>query len=296
MFLEAPKKRIVSVFVSESLHTQLKNTKDLNKNYAALRNKLSGLEYEIVADAIYEKMSDTVTPQGVLAVVKSPEYTLSEILGGTKCSETDGGKSSISGSGTSAGLYIILENLQDPGNLGTIFRTAEAAGVKGIILGEGCERVHIVNELNLPILVMGLKDAVVAASHDGILISGMDESARIKPYVEAINQQIMFAEKSWGSYQVMDADKGSMVVLVTINPGHHMSYHSHARRDEIWTILRGSGSTIVDGMEQPIKPGDVVTMAAGCRHTAVAGKNGLQLIEVQLGDEIDSADKQKYEL
>ena len=79
MFLEAPKKRIVSVFVSESLHTQLKNTKDLNKNYAALRNKLSGLEYEIVADAIYEKMSDTVTPQGVLAVVKSPEYTLSEI-------------------------------------------------------------------------------------------------------------------------------------------------------------------------------------------------------------------------
>ena len=138
MFLEAPKKRIVSVFVSESLHTQLKNTKDLNKNYAALRNKLSGLEYEIVADAIYEKMSDTVTPQGVLAVVKSPEYTLSEILGGTKCSETDGGKSSISGSGFSAGLYLILENLQDPGNLGTIFRTAEAAGVKGIILGEGC--------------------------------------------------------------------------------------------------------------------------------------------------------------
>ena len=138
MFLEAPKKRIVSVFVSESLHTQLKNTKDLNKNYAALRNKLSGLEYEIVADAIYEKMSDTVTPQGVLAVVKSPEYTLSEILGGTKCSETDGGKSSISGSGFSAGLYLILENLQDPGNLGTIFRTAEAAGVKGVILGEGC--------------------------------------------------------------------------------------------------------------------------------------------------------------
>ena len=138
MFLEAPKKRIVSVFVSESLHTQLKNTKDLNKNYAALRNKLSGLEYEIVADAIYEKMSDTVTPQGVLAVVKSPEYTLSEILGGTKCSETDGRKSSISGSGFSAGLYLILENLQDPGNLGTIFRTAEAAGVKGIILGEGC--------------------------------------------------------------------------------------------------------------------------------------------------------------
>ena len=55
MFLEAPKKRIVSVFVSESLHTQLKNTKDLNKNYAALRNKLSGLEYEIVADAIMRR-------------------------------------------------------------------------------------------------------------------------------------------------------------------------------------------------------------------------------------------------
>ena len=185
---------------------------------------------------------------------------------------------------------------KDLGTWSTFTEAMEEPVIGRGILGEGCERVHIVNELNLPILVMGLKDAVVAASHDGILISGMDESARIKPYVEAINQQIMFAEKSWGSYQVMDADKGSMVVLVTINPGRHMSYHSHARRDEIWTILRGSGTTIVDGMEQPIKPGDVVTMAAGCRHTAVAGENGLQLIEVQLGDEIDPADKKKYEL
>ena len=87
-----------------------------------------------------------------------------------------------------------------------------------------------------------------------------------------------------------------MTVKVTLSPGHRMNYHSHDNRDEIWNVISGSGKTIVDGMEQPVKAGDVVTMAAGCRHTAVAGENGLQLIEVQLGDEIDSADKQKYEL
>ena len=75
-----------------------------------------------------------------------------------------------------------------------------------------------------------------------------------------------------------------------------MNYHSHDRRDEVWTVISGSGKTIVDGMEQLIKPGDVITMAAGCKHTVIAGKDGLQLIEVQLGSEISVNDKHKYEL
>ena len=63
----------------------------------------------------------------------------------------------------------------------------------------------------------------------------------------------------------------------------------------IWTVIAGSGHTIVDGMEQPVKPGDVVTMAAGCKHTVIAGPNGLQMIEVQLGSDISVSDKKKYE-
>ena len=86
-----------------------------------------------------------------------------------------------------------------------------------------------------------------------------------------------------------------MTIKVTLNPGHSMNYHSHARRDEVWTVISGTGRTIVDGMEQPVGPGDVVTMQAGCRHTILADTE-LKLIEVQLGREISVHDKQKFPL
>ena len=105
----------------------------------------------------------------------------------------------------------------------------------------------------------------------------------------------MFAEKSWGDFRVLDVAEESMTVKVTLKPGHRMNYHSHDRRDEVWTVIAGHGRTIVDGMEQPVKPGDVITMQAGCRHTIIADTE-LKLIEVQLGREISVHDKHKFEL
>ncbi len=75
-----------------------------------------------------------------------------------------------------------------------------------------------------------------------------------------------------------------------------MNYHAHDRRDEVWTVISGSGKTIVDGMEQIVKPGDVITMASGCKHTVISGVEGLQLIEVQLGADISVSDKKKFEM
>lgn len=86
-----------------------------------------------------------------------------------------------------------------------------------------------------------------------------------------------------------------MTIKVTLNPGHRMNYHSHAGRDEMWTIISGKGRTIVDGMEQPVQAGDVVTMQAGCKHTIIADTE-LKIMEVQLGKEISVHDKQKFEL
>ena len=74
-----------------------------------------------------------------------------------------------------------------------------------------------------------------------------------------------------------------------------MSYHSHEFRDEVWTVLSGRGKTVIDGMEQVINPGDVVTMAAGCRHTVIA-ETELTILEAQLGENISVSDKKKYEL
>ncbi len=163
-------------------------------------------------------------------------------------------------------------------------------------MNETCTNVHAINELGVPILIMGGNNLVVSASPEGILVSDKEQSAYIKPFVDDIDQQIMFAEKSWGSYRVLDVGDQSMTVKVTLNPGHKMNYHSHEKRDEIWNVIRGTGRTIVDGMEQPVKAGDVITMSAGCKHTVIAGEGGLQLIEVQLGTEISAADKRKYEL
>lgn len=86
--------------------------------------ELPEVPYEIVADEVFEAMAETVTPQGVLAVVRMPEYSLEAML-------------------EDAGTLVLLEDLRDPGNLGTIIRTAEAAGVSGVLLSK--ESVDIYN-------------------------------------------------------------------------------------------------------------------------------------------------------
>ena len=136
---------------------------------------------------------------------------------------------------------------------------------------------------------------MISASSEGILVSDKEQSSYIKPYVDKIDQQIMFAEKSWGSFHVLDVEKASMTIKVTLNAGHSMNYHSHRNRDEVWTVISGSGQTVVDGKRQAVKAGDVIQMAAGCRHTVFADTE-LKLIEVQLGEEISVHDKQKYPL
>lgn len=183
-------------------------------------------------------------------------------------------------------------------DLGTWNTLTEAMGEK--VIGEGmmndtCQNVHIVNELDVPVLAMGLSDVVISASPEGILVSDKEQSSYIKPFVDKINQQIMFAEKSWGSFRVLDVEDASMTIKVTLNPGHSMNYHSHKNRNEVWVVISGTGRTIVDGMEQKVHAGDVITMQAGCRHTVFADGE-LQLIEVQLGKEISVHDKQKFPL
>ncbi|MCR4687656.1 MAG: cupin domain-containing protein [Lachnospiraceae bacterium] len=165
---------------------------------------------------------------------------------------------------------------------------------KGTIGGDS-ENVHIINETDMEILAMGLKDVIISASPDGIIISDKEQSSYIKPYVDRIAEPVKYAEKSWGSFKVIDVDKESMTIKVTLNPGHSMNYHSHQHRDEVWVVVEGQGKTIIDGMEQSVGIGDVITMQSGCRHTVIA-ETELKLIEVQLGREIDVNDKQKFKL
>ena len=113
MFREAPKDWIVKTYVSSEF---------LKKDDASI---LEGREYEVVEDRVFKTMSDTMTPQGILSVIRQPKYELKTLLD------------------QKAPHLMLLENLQDPGNLGTILRTAEGAGVTGILMSR--ETVDIFN-------------------------------------------------------------------------------------------------------------------------------------------------------
>ena len=184
---------------------------------------------------------------------------------------------------------------KDLGTWNTLTEAMDENVIGKGVMNETCSDVHILNEMDVPVLAMGLHDVVISASPEGILVSDKEQSSYIKPFVDQFEQQIMFAEKSWGSYKVLDVEEESMTIKVTLNAGHSMNYHSHLHRDEVWVVLSGTGKTIVDGYEQAVKAGDVITMAAGCRHTVIADSE-LQLVEIQLGKDITVTDKQKFEL
>lgn len=184
---------------------------------------------------------------------------------------------------------------KDLGTWNTLTESMTENVIGNGIIDKSCNNTHIINELDLPILCMGLENVVVAASPEGILVSDKHQSSYIENHVDEIGNKVMFAEKSWGSFKVIDVQDESMTILVTLNKGNKMNYHSHDKRDEVWTVISGNGRTIVDGMEQHVKAGDVISVGSGSRHTIIADTE-LKLIEVQIGKEINVNDKHKFKI
>ncbi len=164
-----------------------------------------------------------------------------------------------------------------------------------VVIDETCENTNVINELDIPVLCMGCKDMIIAASSDGILVSDKERSGGIKSYVERIAEDIRFAEKSWGTYTVIDAHDSSLTIKILLNAGNKMKYHSHERRDEVWTIVSGNGRIILDGVEKEFKPGDVVSIKAGQKHTLIADTD-VYVVEVQIGKDISKEDKLVWDL
>lgn len=181
---------------------------------------------------------------------------------------------------------------KDIGTWNTITEAMDEHSLGDALLHESCENVHILNELNVPVLAVGLHDVVISASPQGILVSDKGQSSYIKPLVDGLEQQVMFAEKSWGSYRVLDVEDGSLTIKVTLKPGHSMNYHCHQFRDEVWVVIAGEGRVTLDGAERIVKAGDIVSMKAGCWHRVLA-LSELKMVEVQMGEEISGEDKIK---
>lgn len=149
MFGEAPQEKLREVYYSESFLTLLKQGNQAGRSgltddrdeggrrEGALQKLLmcreQGVFVESVSDEVFQKITDTCTPQGILFVMEQFFYSLEEMVGQAKDRQEAGGKMP---------LFLILEDIQDPGNLGTMLRTAEGAGASGVILSRGCVDVY----------------------------------------------------------------------------------------------------------------------------------------------------------
>ena len=108
---------------------------------------------------------------------------------------------------------------KDLGTWNTLTEAMDEQVIGKGVLNEKCANVHVINELDIPILCMGLQNVVVAAGPDGILVSDKGQSSYIKPFVDNIIWPVMYAEKSWGSYQVIDMEKESLTIRITLKAG-----------------------------------------------------------------------------
>lgn len=161
-------------------------------------------------------------------------------------------------------------------------------------MGTHCENTHVINELQNPIFVDGLKDVVVAACPDGILVCSKEHSEEIKKSVENLTPRPMYEERRWGTYRVLDdsyyADgRHSLTKSITLKEGKNISYQIHHHRSEIWTFVQGEGIFVLDGQEQRVKAGDTVVIPVEHWH-AIKALTELTFIEVQSGNSLVEED------
>lgn len=184
---------------------------------------------------------------------------------------------------------------KDIGTWNTLVSEMNDISLGKVIQNDTCDNINVLNELNLPIICMGLKDLVIATSSSGILISDKHQSSYIKPFVDILDDRVMFAEKSWGKYEVINIENNSMIIKVTLNKNKHMNYHSHQNRDEIWTVIEGDGRVCLDGICKNITLGDVIYINKNTKHSVITSSS-ITLIEIQIGEDISIEDKSIYEL
>lgn len=184
-------------------------------------------------------------------------------------------------------------NWKDIGTWNTLTEVMTDNTIGKVIMDTKSENTNVINELSIPIITMGLKDMVVAASHDGIFVSDKYESSFNKPLVEKINNRPMYEERDWGDFEVIDIYKNSLVKHLYIKEGKSISYQKHKYRDEVWTIIEGKGLFVLNDVVKEVKSGDVLYIKKGDKHSLKALED-LHFIEVQIGEELDEDDIERF--
>lgn len=188
---------------------------------------------------------------------------------------------------------------KDLGTWNTLTDELHKPVIGNAVMGAHCENTHVINELQNPIFVDGLKDIVVAACPDGILVCSKEHSEEIKKSVENLTPRPMYEERRWGTYRVLDdsyyADgRHSLTKSITLKEGKNISYQIHHHRSETWTFVQGEGIFVLDGQEQRVKAGDTVVIPVEHWH-AIKALTELTFIEVQSGNPLIEEDIERTE-
>lgn len=187
-------------------------------------------------------------------------------------------------------------------DLGTWNTLTEEMGSNVIGIGkisDDSSNSHLINELDIPVALLGVDNLLVAASPDGILVTEKAASPKLKELINDFEHRPMAEERRWGAYKVLDHTKfedGDEVLTKKINiqAGKNLSYQFHEKRKELWTILNGTGDVIIEGRLKGVSSGDVIEIPVGTKH-AIKALTDLEIIEVQSGLELIKEDIHRLE-
>ncbi|MGN0349750.1 MAG: sugar phosphate nucleotidyltransferase [Roseburia sp.] len=180
---------------------------------------------------------------------------------------------------------------KDLGTWNTLTEEMKESSIGDVTWDETCENSHAVNVLGIPMVVMGAKNMVIAASHDGILIADKHQSSYIKDCLSDIGDISKYEERRWGTIKTIDNDEDdgmkSVTKRVKVVAGKTMPEHKHFKHTETITVLSGMGKLMMEGVEVDLIAGATVSIAAGKTHAIQAIGSDLRMIEVSIGDTED---------
>ena len=152
-----------------------------------------------------------------------------------------------------------------------------------VLVSDESKNVHVLNMLNIPVVVQDVHDAVVIASHDGVLVSSKHGSSFLKPLAEQLSTQPMYGQRLWGNYRVLDDSAITTIKRVKIDAGKIMDCREQHYRSEVWVVTKGKGILSIDGMDSVVSAGSVVELPGGAVRYLLAATD-MEVVEINLLD------------
>lgn len=160
---------------------------------------------------------------------------------------------------------------KDLGTWNTLTEQMENEILGDVIVGEGTSGTHIINELDVPVVALGVNDLVIAASPDGILVSDKQKSSYLKPYVDKLEAGPMYEQRLWGEKKILNITKvreseSAVTESMFMLKGHSLESHSHNLKKEVWVVTSGKAEIEINGEKRTVSSGDTIEIMPGTIH------------------------------